>query len=145
MRRSECTLTRATSSATTLRDLDQDHRHVVVLVGRPHERLDLAEDPLAQLARVEVSVLLDDLAEPRVAEEIAVGVHRLGDAVGVEDQDVAGVQGDLLLLEQLGELLHRPVDAQAEDHPARDEDLRALNRGGRTGQVDQRTCAPRAQ
>ena len=120
-RRSHCDL-----FGDDLRDLDQDHRHVVVLIGGADERLDLAEDPLAQLARVEVSVLFDDPAEPGVAEEIAVVVHRLGDAVGVEDDDVAGVQRDLLLLEQLVELRHRAVDAQAEDHPAWDEDLCAL-------------------
>ena len=41
-------------------DLEQDHRHVVVLVGAADERLDLAQDALAQLAGVEVAVLLDD-------------------------------------------------------------------------------------
>ncbi len=48
--------------ATALLDLQQDHRHVVVLVGAADERLDLAQDPLAQLAGVEVAVLLDDAA-----------------------------------------------------------------------------------
>ena len=56
-----------------LGDLHQDHRHVVVLIGGADERLDLAQDALAQLARVEVAVLLDDLAETSVAEEIALG------------------------------------------------------------------------
>ena len=42
-----------------------------MLIGGADERLDLAQDPLAQLAGVEVAVLLDDAAEPRVAEEIA--------------------------------------------------------------------------
>ena len=59
------------------------------------EGFDLAQDPLAQLAGVEVAVFFDDSAEPRVAKQIAVGVHGLGDAVGVEHQDVAGMQRDL--------------------------------------------------
>ncbi len=33
-----------------LSDLDQDHRHVVMLIRRSNEGLDLAEDALAQLA-----------------------------------------------------------------------------------------------
>ena len=52
-------------------DLQEDHRHVVVLVGAADERLDLAEDPLAQLARLEMAVLLDDPAQARLAEQIA--------------------------------------------------------------------------
>ena len=55
-----------------LLDLDQDHRHVVVLVGGADERLDLAQDPLAQIGGVEVAVLGDEPAEPRVAEQVAL-------------------------------------------------------------------------
>ena len=62
---------RVRSVGERLLDLDQDHRHVVVLIGVADERLDLAQDPLAQLAGLEVAVLLDDPAEPRLAEQIA--------------------------------------------------------------------------
>ncbi len=57
------TATRA--AATPAIDLHQDHRHVVVLVGAADERLDLAQDPLAQLAGLEMAVLLDDVAQTR--------------------------------------------------------------------------------
>ena len=53
-------------------DLQQDHRHVVVLIGVADKRLDLAQDSLAQLVRLEVAVLLHDPAETRLAEQIAV-------------------------------------------------------------------------
>ena len=62
----------AIRAATGSLDLHQDHRHVVVLIGAADERLDLAQDALAQLARLEVAVLLDDPAEPRVAEQVGV-------------------------------------------------------------------------
>ena len=53
-----------------------------------------------------------------LAEQIALDVHRLGDAVGVEHDHVARRQVDALLFEQRLELLRRPVDAQAEHHAA---------------------------
>ena len=116
-------------------DLHQDHRHVVVLIGAADERFDLAEDALAQLAGLEMAVLLDDPAEPVIAEEIARGVHRLGDAIGVQHDDVTVVQRDLFFLEQLGELFRGAVDTQSEDHAVRDEDLCIRNglRPGREG------------
>src|SRR5262245_37759644 len=84
-----------TSSLDTRRvHLHQNHRHVVVLVGGADERLDLAQDALAQVGGVEMAVLADQPAEPRVAEQIAVRVHRLGDAVGVERDHVAGMEVD---------------------------------------------------
>ena len=46
-----------------------------------------------------MAVLGDQAAETRVAEKIALRVHRLGDAVGVEREDVALVQLDPILLE----------------------------------------------
>src|SRR5258705_14999 len=73
-------------------DLHQDHRHVVVLVGCAHEGLDLAEDPLAQLAGVEVAVLLHDVAQALVAEQVTVQIHGLGDAVRVQHDDVAWIE-----------------------------------------------------
>ena len=37
-------------------------------------------------------MLLDELAEPLVAEAVALRVHRLGDAVGVEQEEIAGAE-----------------------------------------------------
>ena len=37
--------------ASALFHLDQDHRHVVVLIGGADEGFDLAQDPLAQVGR----------------------------------------------------------------------------------------------
>src|SRR3954462_10746246 len=97
-------------------DLEQDHRHVVMLIGAADERFDLAQDALAKLTRVEVTVFFDDPAQARLAEQIALDVHRLRDPIGVEDDDVAGAEIDALLFEQLLELFLRSVDAQAQDH-----------------------------
>ena len=87
-----------------------------------------------------MAVLPDQPAEPRVAEEVAGRVHRLGDAVGVEGEHVPLVQLDAIFLEQLGELFRRPGNAQADNNPARRADLR--RRGGAVAaQVDQRRVA----
>ena len=51
------TATRSAAIDRRLLDLDQDHRHVVVLIGAADERLDLAEDPLAQIGGLEMAVL----------------------------------------------------------------------------------------
>ena len=53
-------------------DLDENHGHVVVLIGTADERLDLAEDAFAQLARLEVAVLRHQAAKAAVAEQIAL-------------------------------------------------------------------------
>src|SRR3954466_7894539 len=71
-------------------DLEQDHRHIVVLIGAADERLDLAEDALAELARFEVPVFLDNPAEASFAEQVALEIHRLGDAVGKKHDHVPG-------------------------------------------------------
>src|SRR6478609_7827880 len=86
-------------------DLHQDHCHVVVLVGGADERFDLAQDALAQLAGLEVAVLLDDRAEPIVAEQIARRIHRLGDPIRVEHDDIPRIEPNLLFFQQLRELL----------------------------------------
>ena len=44
-----------------------------------------------------VRVRLDQLAEPRLAEAVVGGVHRLGDAVGEEHVQIAGLQRNRLL------------------------------------------------
>ena len=59
---------RARSPRADVVDLQQDHRHVVVLRRVADERRDLAQHALAQLLRRQVRVLLDQPAEPRLAE-----------------------------------------------------------------------------
>src|SRR5579864_2286952 len=39
-------------------------------------------------------VRLDQFSQPFVAEELALAVHGFGDSVGMEDDDIAGVQRD---------------------------------------------------
>ena len=53
-------------------DLDQNHGHVVVLVGGADEGLDFAENPLPQFAGVQMAVFRDDAAEAGVAEQVAL-------------------------------------------------------------------------
>ena len=67
-------------------------------------------------------------AQARLAEQIALGVHRLADAVGVEHDDVADVEVDPLLLEQLVEFLRRARNTQTDHHAVGDQDLRATRR-----------------
>src|SRR4051812_23312458 len=105
-------------------DLQQDHRHVVVLIGGANERLDLAHDALAELAGVEVAVLFDDSAEARFTKQIAVGIHRFGDAVGIEHDDVAGGKIDALFFEELREFFGSSVDSQSDHHAARRQHAR---------------------
>ena len=69
-----------------------------------HERLDLAQDPLADAGCVEVTAALDDPGQGRIAEELAVGVHRLGDAVCIHHDDVSRVDRPRVLFEKLLDL-----------------------------------------
>src|SRR4051812_21028717 len=79
----------------------ENHRHVVMLVGGTDERFDFAHDALAQLPGVEVPVFLHDPAEARIAKQVTLEIHRLADAIGVEHDNVAGRKSDALFLEQL--------------------------------------------
>src|SRR6266849_3161735 len=54
----------------SLVDLEQNHRHVVVLGRVADERGDLAQHALAQLVGGQVRVGFDELAEPRLAEQV---------------------------------------------------------------------------
>ena len=68
-------------------------------------------------------MLLDERAEALLAEAVAGRVHRLGDAVGEEHEQVAGAERHRHLLEQPLEHL-AVVDLQAEHQPVRGQDLR---------------------
>src|SRR5438105_3223314 len=78
-------------------DLEQDHRHVVVLRRVADEGGDLAQHALAQLVGRQVRVRFDELAEPRFAEAVVARVHRLADPVGEEKVEIAGPQRNRLL------------------------------------------------
>src|ERR1700682_5181157 len=78
-------------------DLQQNHRHVVVLRRVADERLDLAENALAQLIGGQLDVFLEDLRKPRLAKAVVGGVHGFGDPVGEEQVEVARMQRQRLL------------------------------------------------
>ena len=65
------------------------------------------------------AVLLDEHAQPLLAEQVALGVHRLAQAVGVEQEHVAVDERDGDFLEQLGEACSSAIELQPDDHAAR--------------------------
>src|SRR6516225_1715702 len=92
---------------------EQNHCHIIVLRRVADERGDLPQHPLAQLVRRQVRVPLDELPQPVLAEAIVVRVHRLADAVGEEQVEIARVHRNRLLLQEAFE--HLPaVDLEAE-------------------------------
>src|SRR5262245_42263621 len=116
--------TRSGNGFARLVDLQQNHRHVVVLRRVADERRDLAQHALAQLVGPQMRVALDQLAEPVLAEAVVVLVHRLADAVGEEEIEIAGAERNRLLLEQPLEHL-AVVDLEAEHEAVGREDLGA--------------------
>src|SRR5262245_51762393 len=70
---SECVLkmtTRSGNGFNHLVDLEQDHRHVVVLRRVADEGRDLAQHPLAQLVGRQVRMGLDQLPQAGLAEAV---------------------------------------------------------------------------
>ena len=108
-------------------DLEQDHRHVVVLRRVADEGGNLAQHALAQLLRWQVRVGLDQAAEPRFAEQIVAPVHRFADAVGEQQVEIAGLQRDRLLDQVALEHL-AVVQFESDHHSVRDEDLHVARR-----------------
>ena len=88
----------------------------------PTKRADLSQDTLAQLLERQVRLLLDERAEALLAEAVTCRVHRLGDAVGEEHEQVAGAERQRHFLEQAPEHL-AIVDLEAEHQPVRGENL----------------------
>ena len=108
------------------RALEHDHGDVVLLLGvRPGVGVEVGEDAVDQLGAA--GVVGDALLEAREAEHLAVGVVRLDDAVGVQEQGVAGLEHGLLLL--VGHAGH-----EAERHAAGAQLVRAVG-GLDVGQV----------
>src|SRR6266850_137179 len=94
-------------------EFEQDEREVVVLAGVADKRADLAEDPLAQLLERQVAVLLDERGQPLLSERLPCRVHRLADAVGEQQHEVARGERQRDLLEQAVEPL-AIVDLQSQ-------------------------------
>src|SRR5262249_44381633 len=122
---SECVrkmTTRSGNGFGHLVHLQQDHRHVVVLGRVADEGGDLAQHALAQFVRWQMRVRFDQLAEPRLAEAVIARVHRLADAVGEEQVEVARAQRDRFLAQEALEHL-AVVELQPDDHAVRRENL----------------------
>ena len=93
------------------------------MLGRAaDERVDLAQDALAQFVERLVGVRLEQLGQPWFAETLEVGVHRLADAVGEEHEQVPWREGQGRLGENLLET-GPVVDPQPHDHPVGGEDV----------------------
>ncbi len=69
----------------------EQERHVVVLGRAANERGNLAQHTLAKLGGRLMDMRFDNLAESGLAETVAASVHRLGDAVSEQDQEIAFV------------------------------------------------------
>ena len=113
---------RSIAVARAVVDLQQDHRHVVVLRRIADEGRDLAQHALAQLLRRQVRVGLDQLRPAASRRTVVARVHRLADAVGEQQVEIAGLQRDRLLDQVALEHL-AVVELQADDHAVRREDL----------------------
>src|SRR5687767_6260517 len=98
-----------TSSGRELRlaDLHDNHGHVVVRLAVADERTHLADHALANPWSVELVVAFDDVREARVGEQLAVGIHGFGNAVGVEHEYIPGLDLPGVFLEHVTEALGR--------------------------------------
>ncbi len=104
-------------------DLHDDHRHVVVLIGAAGEGAKVGKDERAQLLEGQVRVLLQHLRQPRLAVAVERLVHRLADAVGIEDQQVAVAQRHRFFLDHRVEHL-AVIELEPEHQAVGSEDLR---------------------
>ena len=110
-------------------DLQQDHRHVVVLRRGADERLDLAQHPLAQLVGRQMRVLLDRAAPSRASpkQSSAAFIASVMPSVKNTIQVARRASGNRLLLQQPLEHL-AVVDLQARAPGRRREHLRRGSR-----------------
>src|SRR5262245_57045404 len=95
-------------------DPQQDHGHIIMLIGTAGKGAQLSQDVGPQLIERQVGVLLDDVRQPLLAEAVEALVHRLADAIREEHQQVAlGERHGGLLQHRLE---HLPlVDLEADD------------------------------
>lgn len=75
-----------------LSDLNGEHGHVVVLGGVADEGEDVRFDVVEQIGGVFVAVLYDGAGELFEAPLFGFGVHGFGDAIGVGNDEVAGLE-----------------------------------------------------
>src|SRR5258706_4753563 len=94
-------------------DLQQDHRHIVVLRRVADKRRDFAQHALPELLGRQVRMLLHEPREAVLTKQIVCAVHRFGDAVREKEVQVALGERDRVLFEQLLEHL-AIVELQAE-------------------------------
>src|SRR5689334_20921221 len=107
-------------------DLEEDHRHVVVLRRVPNKRRHFAQHALAEFVGRQAGMIFENPAEPALAEAVVRAVHRLADAVGEEHAEVARRQVDRLLFEKTVEQ-STVVELQSEHQPVGHEHLRLAN------------------
>ena len=97
---------------------------------------------------------LHQAGEPRVAEAVAVRVHRLGDAIRVEQEQIAGAERQRHFLEQAVERASPSSICSPSTRPSGVSICGCARRGVRPGHVDQRAmagarvraaCAPRGR
>ena len=60
-----------------------------MLRGSARKGVDVTQDAPAQIVRHQIGVALGQIHEPLIAKAVALLVHRLADAVGVEHEEVA--------------------------------------------------------
>ena len=107
-----------TTTTLPLSDLQQHHRHVVLLCRGSGEGLNLAEDTVAQLVGRQIGVLARQVSEPRVAKAVAGDVHRFADPVGIEQEQIAETKRQGHFLERPAEQI-AGIELQTEHHPVR--------------------------
>ena len=119
--------------------LQQNHRHVVVLIGRAGERAQVREDERPQLIERQVRILLEHLGQAILAVAVERLVHRFADAVGEKDDEIVGRQRHRDFLNHRIE--HRPiVNLEAEHETVRRNQLGLAQAGGRRARhANQRT------
>src|SRR5688572_28838005 len=107
-----------TTTTLPISDLQQHHRHIVMLCRGSSEGLHLAEDTVAQVVGRKIGVQARQVSEPRVAKAVAGDVHRFTDPVGIEQKQIAET-------ERQGHFCERPaeqiagIELQTEHHPVR--------------------------
>ena len=116
----------ARTAAAPTSCIQQHHRHIVLLRRRSGKRLRSRAGSRSRRSRrmADRACSLEQAGQPRVAEAVAVRVHRLADAVGVEDEEIAAAERHASFLEQPIERAARRPDLQAEHHTVGREDLR---------------------
>src|SRR4030095_788794 len=102
-----------TTTTLPLPELQQHHRHIVVLSRGSGEGLNLAEDTVAQVVGRKIGVQARQASEPRVAKAVAGDVHRFADSVGIEQEQIADTKRQGHFRERPAEQIAR-IELQAE-------------------------------